>query len=89
MERAYVQGSSLDLKKLANEEYIKKTYHCQKQERADHNKENLDTERKSRENETARSKQPDATSYRPLLIQIMQAGSCTSVGRTTKGKKAK
>ena len=48
MERAYTQTPSLDLRKLLNEEHIRKTYHCQKQERADHNKENLESERKSR-----------------------------------------
>lgn len=89
MERAYVQAPALDLRKLLNEEQIKKVYHCHKQERADHNKENLESDRKSREAETARSKQHDSASYRPLLTQIMQAGSCSSVGRTTKGKKAR
>jgi hypothetical protein len=41
MDRAYVQASALDLRKLMNEEHIKKTYHCEKHERTEYNKENL------------------------------------------------
>lgn len=49
----------------------------------------METERKSRENETAKSKQHDPTNYRPLLTQFMQASNSTSINRTLKGKKAK
>lgn len=41
MDRAYVQSSVLDLRKLLNEEHIKKVYHCEKHHHSEHNKENM------------------------------------------------
>lgn len=87
MEKTYAQGSSLDLRKLFNEEQIKKIYYSQKEH--ENNKENIEMDRKSRETDTARSKQHDTTLYRPLLSQIMLPSACSTVGRTCKAKKAK
>lgn len=52
------------------------------------NKENLcETERKSRENESARSKGQDTSQYKPIISQIINASSQSI--KTSKGKKAK
>lgn len=87
LERSSIQTSVLDLKKLLNEEQLKLTFHCDKVH-PETNKENLcETDRKSRENESARSKGHDTSQYKPIISQIINASSQSI--KTSKGKKAK